>query len=151
MRGHNRRMSEIHAGIGLANRLGLNERMQKRRNNYQSLYDLIIPEFRPAFLPRDPYMFMVDLSDYFSPLEFVQANIVHRLREAGVESSFGYYAGPLSTHSDGKGVTYDGVVNNAWKMTSLFGTQLAIPCHEKMSDADVEYVADEVNRELLKL
>ena len=55
---YNRRMSEIHAGIGLANAMGVKERLTHRNRIYSLLRGLIDEDCRPPAMDK-PYMFII--------------------------------------------------------------------------------------------
>jgi dTDP-4-amino-4,6-dideoxygalactose transaminase len=73
-----------------------------------------------------------------------RAALIARLKEAGVGSNYGAQCIPAQTHYRRRyGHESAREFPNAWR---AYTTGLAIPMYEKMSDADVERVAETLNR-----
>lgn len=146
---YNRRMSELHAGIGLANAQGVKGRAMWRSVKYNYLSGLFHESFKPPEMD-NPYMFIINLSEHNLWHEGSdKQNIINYLYDRGVESSFSYYneSSISSTLLRGASkITYDGEeVPVRLGANNLSGTQLAIPCHRDLTGDDMEYLGEAVN------
>jgi len=147
-RSYNRRMSELHAGVGLANAKGIKERMNRRRAVYTSLRGLIDEDFRPHKM-RHPYMFIINLARNPGFNYEIGKLIVNELDDHGIGSSFDYYRGHLGPRLNSLAdISYEG---DGTAADNLMGTQLAIPCHRNMTEGDIRYTAESVNKALREL
>jgi perosamine synthetase len=147
--GHNYRMSELSAAIGLAQLDKLPSFLEKRRKNAKLLTE-ILRSLKKLILPIEPegrkhswYLYTVRLKG----ANVAKRNkIVRKLREKGIEASV-YYETPVhllpfyeQEFGYKKGM-YPECEKAARQVFSL-------PIHPKVSDEDIEYIADTLKRAL---
>ncbi|MEM3392680.1 MAG: DegT/DnrJ/EryC1/StrS family aminotransferase [Candidatus Bathyarchaeia archaeon] len=150
--GHNYRMSEIQAALGIVQLKKLPEFLEKRRRNAKKLTEEL-NDLNKLILPDEPEGFTHAWNLYTVRVKGVNATkrnkIVAKLKEKGINAAV-YYETP--THL----LPFYANINNNYKERNLSKTEkivhqiFSLPVHPKVSLEDIEYISKNLKKLLGK-
>ncbi|MEM4649573.1 MAG: DegT/DnrJ/EryC1/StrS family aminotransferase, partial [Candidatus Bathyarchaeia archaeon] len=150
--GHNYRMSEIQAALGIVQLKKLPEFLEKRRRNAKKLTEEL-NDLNKLILPDEPEGFTHAWNLYTVRVKGVNATkrnkIVAKLKEKGINAAV-YYETPIHL------LPFYANINNNYKERNLSKTEkivhqiFSLPVHPKVSLEDIEYISKNLKKLLGK-
>ncbi|MBS7655676.1 DegT/DnrJ/EryC1/StrS family aminotransferase [Candidatus Bathyarchaeota archaeon] len=150
--GHNYRMSEIQAALGIAQLKKLPEFIEKRRNNAKRLSEEL-NDVNNLILPKEPEGFTHAWNLYTVRVKGVNATrrnkIVAKLREKGIYATV-YYETPTHLLPFYMGID-DRRKKDLTKTEKIVHQIFSLPIHPKVSPEDIEYMSKTLKKIMNKL